>query len=95
MPNYMQLTPSMAALRFTNGVSGSAGPWTALITAALLPLLDDIVAAVPRPVVAAFILDMGVGFVLEVGVETMRHTVRSAACSKACCALPSVVVFAS
>lgn len=74
MPNYMQLTPSVVALRFTLGVPGSAGPYTALITAALLPLLDDIVAMVPRPVVAAFILEMGVGFVLDTGIDTMRHT---------------------
>ena len=39
------------------------GRWTAIITAALLPLIQTVVAAVPRPVVAAFILDMGVGFV--------------------------------
>ena len=44
MPNYMQLTPSLVALKFTRGVRGSAGPWVALFTLALLPLLDVVVS---------------------------------------------------
>ena len=124
MPCYIQLSPSVVALRFVgsggggdggattggsacggakggaatpsavcgaSGASGASGAcgtcgacgarglrvcsYAALITAVLLPLLDDVVSAVPRPVVAAFLLDMGVGFVLEAGVHTLRRTV--------------------
>ena len=74
MPNYMQLTPSMVSLRFTKGV-GRAGPYTALLTALSLPALATVVALIPRFVVGAFILDMGVSFIVEIGIETLRHTI--------------------
>jgi SulP family sulfate permease len=74
MPNYMQLTPSMVSLKFTKG-SGGAGLYVALLTAVSLPALSSVVAVVPRFVVGAFILDMGVGFIMETGLQTLRHTI--------------------
>ena len=84
MPNYLMLTPSVVALRFTGGGGGGGNRGgggllrvsavAALLTAALLPAIDAVVSAVPRPVVAAFALDMGVGFVAGTGVETWRRT---------------------
>ena len=75
MPNYMQLTPSMVSLKFTRGSGGRPGPYVAILTALSLPFLSSVVAIVPRFVVGAFILDMGVGFLMETGLETLRHTI--------------------
>ena len=75
MPNYMQLTPSMVSLKFTKGSGGRAGPYVALLTVVSLPALSTVVAFVPRFVVGAFILDMGVSFIVETGIETLRHTI--------------------
>lgn len=58
MPNYIQLSPSVIALRFTQG-RGRPGPYAAVIISALLPLLDDVVALVPRFVIGGFVFEMG------------------------------------
>ena len=71
----VQLTPSMVSLKFTKGSGGRAGPYVALLTAVSLPALSLVVSVVPRFVVGAFILDMGVSFVVETGIETLRHTI--------------------
>jgi len=75
MPGYMQLTPSMVSLRFTKGSGGRAGPYVAILTALSLPALSSVVSLVPRFVVGSFILDMGMSFIMETGVETLRHTI--------------------
>ena len=72
-PSYMQLTPSIVALRFRT-TSKACGWCVAAISAASLPALTMVVSVVPRMVIAAFIMDMGVGFILGTGVETLRHT---------------------
>ena len=77
MPNYVQLSPSIANTNFSRGTRASggarAGPWCAALEALSLLAVSQVAAAVPRAVVGAFMIHMGLGFMGE-GAETMRHT---------------------
>ena len=76
MPSYVQMSPSIINTNFSKVVPGRyrAGPLICLISGASLLVVLQVVGAVPRAVVGAFMISMGVGFASE-GAETLRHTV--------------------
>eukprot|EP00966_Prymnesium_polylepis_P233664 5404620-Prymnesium_polylepis.1 len=70
------MSPSIINTNFSKGVPGRhrAGPLVCLVSAASLFAVLQVVSVVPRPVVGAFMVSMGVSFAGE-GAETLRHTV--------------------
>ena len=75
IPNYMQLSYNVLSHDSLMAEAGNAriSPWYALLATLSLFVLSDVVAAVPRPVVGAFMAHLGGTFVYE-GVETWAAT---------------------
>ncbi|KAL1528416.1 hypothetical protein AB1Y20_009765 [Prymnesium parvum] len=83
-PNYVQLSPSVtnyklaykeqAASRESVGDPPRAGPWVALFSFASLWAIDSIVQVVPRPVVGAFMLWLGLHFVKESAIDLVQRS---------------------
>ena len=76
IPNYMQLSYNVLSHDTLKAEAGNAriSPWYALLATLSLFVLSDVVAAVPRPVVGAFMAHLGGTFVYEGGVETWAAT---------------------
>ena len=75
IPNYVQLSPSVANMSLSRGLRGRAraGPWVVLFAACSTLVVSDVAASVPRAVVGAYMAHMGIGFMGE-GLETIRRT---------------------
>lgn len=73
-PNYVQLGPSVTCFKLTRGGGARAGPFVAVMTAASLWHIGGVVAAVPRPVIGAFMIWLGLHFVRESGVDVLLRT---------------------
>ncbi|EOD06217.1 hypothetical protein EMIHUDRAFT_121358 [Emiliania huxleyi CCMP1516] len=72
IPNYVQLSPSVANMSLSRGLRGRAraGPWVVLFAACSTLVVSDVAASVPRAVVGAYMAHMGIGFMGE-GLETI------------------------